>query len=100
MLLSRVRLHELDIPTRLIETKIYDQRALDTFLAGLNGNLGLAVSLQKPDTLEKAMSFVLEEENFNYARNRSTLSNSSNKLDKFKSPINHQNNFNRRIASV
>lgn len=77
LLLSRIKLYEQDANTRKIKTTLYDQRALDVYLSGLQGNLGLAVRMQKPTTLEKAMALVIEEENFHYARNTNPSSNNN-----------------------
>ncbi|CAH0556517.1 unnamed protein product [Brassicogethes aeneus] len=52
---------------RTCKNAIYDNLALQTYLHGLPGHLGMSIRLQKPEHLEKAMSLVLEEEYFNYA---------------------------------
>lgn len=76
LILTKVRLTEPDANTRAIKTKMYDNMALQAFLQGLPGYMGLAVRLQKPETLEKAMGLVIEEENFAYVQNRQNSINS------------------------
>lgn len=44
-------------------------------VSGLSGDLQSIVMLRKPDTLELAMSYVTEEENFRYTQNQSNLIN-------------------------
>lgn len=50
--------------TKLIKIKHYDEFALKTFINGLSYNLQLVVRLKSPSSIEQAMSFVREEENF------------------------------------
>lgn len=70
LLLSKLKITEQDANYRKLKTKYYDEIALEVFLDGLPTYLDLAVRLRHPDTLEKAMSVVLEEENHAYRRNR------------------------------
>lgn len=55
--------------TKLIYLKQYDQVALKTFIRGLSGHLQSIVRLRNPASLEIAMHFVTEEENFRYTQN-------------------------------
>lgn len=61
---------------KILNLKNYDDLALKTFLRGLNGQLQNNVRLRNPDSLEKAMSLVIEEENFMYAQQRPNTINS------------------------
>lgn len=70
LLLSKLKITEQDANYRILKTKYYDEIALEVFLDSLPTYLDLAVRLRRPDTLEKAMSIVLEEENHAYRRNR------------------------------
>lgn len=67
LLQTKVRLTEQDNATRIVKNRVHDNIALQTYLHGLSGQLSLAVRVQKPATLEEAMTIVLEEENFSYA---------------------------------
>lgn len=49
---------------KIIKITHYDDFALKTFINGLPYNLQLVVRLKNPTSLEQAMSFVTEEENF------------------------------------
>lgn len=53
-----------------IYIKSYDDLALKTYIRGLPPHLQLNVRLRDPDNIEKAMSLVIEEENFLYANQR------------------------------
>lgn len=91
LLQTKIRLTVEDENERLMKNRIYDNLALQTYLHGLQGQLGLAIRLQHPENLESAMSLVIEEENFMYAEKHynknnagigSNLSRSSNNLVK------------------
>lgn len=64
-------LSETEMPraTKIIYLKQYDNLALKTFIRGLTGHLQSIVRLRNPDTLELAMTYVTEEENFKYTQN-------------------------------
>ena len=51
---------------KLIKIKHYDDFALKTFINGLTYNMQLVVRLRQPDSLERALAYVKEEENFVY----------------------------------
>lgn len=55
--------------TKVVYLRQYDQVALKTFIRGLSGNMQSIVRLRNPDSLEMAMNFVTEEENFRYTQN-------------------------------
>lgn len=58
-----------DNNTKLIKINHYDEFALKTFIRGLSYNMQLVVRLKNPSSLEEAMAFVREEENFMYFNN-------------------------------
>lgn len=91
--------------TKLIKIQHYDEFALKTFINGLPYNLQLVTRLKNPDTLEKAMSLVTEEENFIYFKNSSmnkSLPNQSEKTNFSKSTNTNNNNqyFNSQFRNV
>lgn len=49
---------------RRFQIKNYDDLALKTFIRGLSGRIQDMIRLRNPDSLEEAISLVLEEENF------------------------------------
>jgi len=90
------KLNSLNLqPTdRILRIRNYEELALKTFIRGLSGQLQNNIRLRDPNSLEKAMALVIEEENFLYAQNRS---NSINGQSTFKpltrmTPLNQ--NFN------
>lgn len=52
--------------------------ALKTYIRGLTGQIQNNIRLRNPESLEKAMSLVIEEENFFYSQRRSNSLNSKN----------------------
>lgn len=82
--------NELDV-----KTQNYDDLALKTFIRGLSGQLQNNIRLRNPINLEKAMSLVIEEENFLYSQSRNNLLNLQNfKLNQRVTPVNNNNNNN------
>lgn len=70
---------------KVIKIQHYDNFALKTFINGLPYNMQLVVRLKEPDSLERAMSYVREEENFIYFKNQnSNFSQSANSLNQNK----------------
>lgn len=61
----------IDMPrqTKEIYLNQYDNLALKTFIRGLPSNLQSIIRLRNPATLEIAMNYVTEEENFRYTQN-------------------------------
>lgn len=55
--------------TKIIYTNQYNKVSLKTFIRGLTGNLQSIIRLRNPETLEQAMAYVTEEENFRYTQN-------------------------------
>lgn len=61
---SKLQSMNLPINEKMLKIKNYDELALKTFIRGLTGRVQDMVRLRNPDTIELAMSYVLEEENF------------------------------------
>jgi hypothetical protein len=56
--------------------------ALKTFLAGLSDPLGSIIRSQKPNTIEQAEQFLIEEENITYLKNfKSSRSSPHNQVN-------------------
>lgn len=77
----------------------YNNLALKTFIRGLPNSVQTNVRLRKPDSLEIAMSYVIEEENFMYSTNQlNTLNTSSTfrpaqRITPAKPHLNHTHNI-------
>ncbi|KAL3283650.1 hypothetical protein HHI36_006789 [Cryptolaemus montrouzieri] len=67
LLLTKINLTKNNAETRRIKREIYKSQALIAFLRGLQSNL--PIRLRNPQNLEQAICFVIEEENFSYAKN-------------------------------
>lgn len=78
---------------RILRIRNYEELALKTFIRGLSGQLQNNIRLRDPDSLEKAMTLVIEEENFSYAQNRQ---NSINAQATFK-PLNRMTPLNQNF---
>jgi hypothetical protein len=57
------------INTKRVYSNQYNKLALKTFIRGLQPQLQNIIRLRNPDTLEQAMAYVTEEENFRYTQN-------------------------------
>lgn len=71
------KLNTLGMPNneKIIHLRSYDDLALKTFIRGLTGQIQMNIRLRNPDSLEKAMSLVIEEENFLYSQQRTNALN-------------------------
>jgi hypothetical protein len=61
--------NELNQAARNALNSSHEKIALKAFLAGLSDPLGSIIRSQKPDTLEQAEQFLIEEENITYLKN-------------------------------
>ena len=87
LVISKINQSTLSGAEKIIHLQNYDHLALKTFIRGLNGQLQNNVRLRNPDSLEKAMSLVLEEENFLYSQQRlSTLNSQQFKINQRVTP--------------
>lgn len=82
---------EINRQTKLVYIRQYDSTALKTFIRGLSGNLQSIVRLRNPDSIEMAMNYVTEEENFRYTQNLPNLLH-CNIQDKPRSDLKQSNN--------
>lgn len=81
----KLKSQNLSLAQRQFRMENYDELSLKTFIRGLTGRIQDMVRLRAPDTLELAISYVLEEENFMHNQ-RQYLGLPSN---------NNNSNFNR-----
>lgn len=78
LVISKLNASNDTVTEKTIKIRNYNDLALKTFIRGLTGQLQNNIRLRNPDSLEVAMSLVIEEENFMYSQNRSnTLNNQS-----------------------
>lgn len=66
LLFAKLNATNEDNGIKLVKITHYEEFALKTFINGLPYNMQLVVRLKNPNSLEQAMSFVTEEENFVY----------------------------------
>jgi len=98
LIFSKLNSLGLDDAERLIKIRNYEELALKTFIRGLTGQLQNNVRLRNPESLERAMSLVIEEENFIYSQNRGGTLNTQNfKPNQRVTPLNPQLNFSKPI---
>lgn len=84
LLISGLDCNEQNEGVKEIKKRIYAQQTLRAFLGGLRNPLGLAVRSMSPNSIENALKFIIEEENYQY-RDRMFTNN--------RNP-NSQNNYN------
>nr|CAH7762868.1 unnamed protein product [Callosobruchus chinensis] len=96
----------LAVAERTFQIKNYDELCLKTFIRGLTGRVQDMVRLRNPDSLELAISYVLEEENFMLHQRQSGQSQNSSFTQNLQNrsqpqlPVQFSNNFNQpKIAS-
>lgn len=68
--LVATKLASLNLPQNEMILKLnhYDELALKTFIRGLSGRMQDMIRLRQPNSLEQAISYSIEEENFLYAQ--------------------------------
>lgn len=76
LIISKLNTLDITREEKIIRIQNYDDLALKTYIRSLPGQIQNNVRLRYPDSLEKAMSLVIEEENFLYSQNRSNALNS------------------------
>ena len=72
LLISNLICNEDNAELRNLKAQIYTQQTLKAFLGGLRNPLGLAVRSRSPNTIEDALRFIIDEENYQY-RDRNFL---------------------------
>lgn len=88
---SKLKSMNFNLAQRTFRMENYDELALKTYLRGLTGRIQDMVRLRDPDSLELAMSYVLEEENFLLNQRQFLGMSSSN---------NHNNNHHSNRMSL
>ncbi|CAH2001487.1 unnamed protein product [Acanthoscelides obtectus] len=86
--------------------KQYDGICLRAFVRGLSGPLQTVIRLKNPSSLEEAMAYIIEEENFQYTQNifkfpnhsKTPGSNTQNSYSKPQTKFGHSNNNYRNQA--
>nr|CAI5820952.1 unnamed protein product [Callosobruchus analis] len=73
----------LSVAERTFQSKNYDELCLKTFILGLTGRVQDMVRLRNPDSLELAISYVLEEKNFMLHQRQSGQSQNNNSNQNF-----------------
>ena len=84
---------------KLIKITEYNNLILKTFINGLSYHMQLVVRLKNPDSLEQAMAFSLEEENFLYFKNRSNLTTKTSVNNNLQNMPNNKNMPNSHYAA-
>lgn len=79
LVISKLNSSTMTQAEKLIYIKNYNDLALKTYIRGLPPFLQNNIRLRNPDSLEKAMSLVIEEQNFLYSQNQNFSSNKENK---------------------
>lgn len=74
LLLNKIQLTENNANILELKKNLFEKQALNAFLRGLHSNL--PIRLRNPQTLEQAIAFTIEEQNFAYARRNLTYINS------------------------
>lgn len=106
LLFAKLNQSNDDRHVKLIKIENYNSLALKTFISNLPYHMQLVVRLQNPDSLEQAISFVVEEQNFNQYKNRtSNIPNNSNMTNKpinngQRPPITYQRPYNFQTPST
>ncbi|XP_056631419.1 uncharacterized protein LOC130441660 [Diorhabda sublineata] len=67
LIISKLNTLHLDLSEKQLHLRNYDNLALKTFVRGLPLPIQTNIRLRSPNSLEKAMSLVVEEENFLYS---------------------------------
>lgn len=78
LLVSNVDCNEGNENAKEIKKQIYAQQTLRAFLGGLRNPLGLAVRSMSPTSIENALKFIIEEENYQYRERMFTNDKPSN----------------------
>lgn len=68
LLLTKIKMTVNNAATRAVKAEIHNDTTLQTYLRGIvsMGEIGHRVRFRNPANIDEAMSFILEEENFNY----------------------------------
>lgn len=95
LLCSYVDIHEQTADAKLLKRNLYNKLALKTFLSGLKEPLGNNIRCMRPNDLNEALQFIMEEENIQYYQNNSNRNfNKQSQLHNVQ-PQRTQNNLNK-----
>jgi hypothetical protein len=94
--LNSIPENEMITATKNVFSNQYNKIALKTFIRGLPPQLQSIVRLRNRDSLEHAMTYVTEEENFRYTQNFATLLNNNQRA----SPSNSIRTHPRQIQNT
>lgn len=83
---------EMPVNTKEIYRRQYDQMALKTLIRNLTGLLQQTIRIKNPASIEAAITFIIEEDNFNYSQNNFKFKNNS------KTNINSES-YNRQVSN-
>lgn len=78
LIISKINSLDLTKEEKLLRIQNYNELSLKTFIRGLSGQIQNNIRLRNPDSLEQAMSLLIEEENFLYSQNLNNTLNSHN----------------------
>lgn len=82
LLCSHINMHEVTEHAKGLKRTLYQNLALKTFLSGLKEPLGTTIRCMRPDSLNQALQFVLEENNVRYLQNQNQNQNAQQKNPK------------------
>jgi hypothetical protein len=99
LLFSKVNMSNDTRNIKLLKIAEYNNLILKTFINGLNYHMQLVVRLKKPDSLEEAMAFTLEEENFIYYKIISNLTTKTSVNNNLQNMPNNKNTPNSHYAA-
>lgn len=83
LIISKINALEISTDQKILRIQNFDDIALKTFIRGLSGAIQNNIRLRNPDSLEKAMSLVIEEENFLYSQNINNTLNTQQSVRPF-----------------
>lgn len=69
---------DLEEPIRETLNSSHEKIALKTLLAGLNDPIGTIIRSQRPNSIDEAIHFIIEEENIHYLKNKNSVRESKN----------------------
>lgn len=84
LILDKVSCLDLDEASLRAMTNTYREKALDTFIRGLSGDLPRLLSIREPTSLPQALHICLKLDNMNFRRNYAQGQNSRSMIQKDK----------------
>lgn len=96
---SKLKSLNLSCAERILQIKNYDDLSLKTFIRGLTGRVQDMVRLRNPDSLEVAISYVLEEENFILSQKQSSVMTHNNRPPQKQNYNNQNTHFQQKYSN-